>query len=699
MSVLSKLKRAVRGDVKPTTAALEVLRRTRVSLARQREMRSLDLVANRPARLHGHFAQMDAAQLLAHFRHRTEPKFFPGFRDPATAKIQQQSFPLETSDLLSLARTICDEHRWSLLGYEEQYFGDEIQWRRDPISGYVSPLIYHGDVELIRDDGSDARVLWELNRLGHFLTLGRAYAVSGDEKFATEFFKQIQSWSDQNPYGKGPNWHCAMEVALRAINLLSSFELFRQSQQLTAESLSHLLALLDQHGTYIRNNLEFSYLATSNHYFSDVVGLLWLGIMLPELRYANEWREFGFREMLREIDKQILPDGSDFESSTGYHRFVLELVLYSFILCRANEIQISENYWQTLRRMLEYVRCYIRPDGLAPLIGDTDGGQVLPIRQRAANDHAYVLRAGAVAFNDPLLKSGDASEELLWLFGGTGLSAVEALSGNAQGPESASFPDAGLHILRHDDLYLCFNASDVGLDGRGSHAHNDVLSVEVSACGRAFLVDPGTFVYTGDLSSRQKFRSTAFHSTVQVDDAEQNTINIDVPFVIGNEAGPVVTFWETGLEFDRVTAEHSGYRRLQNPLTHRRAVTFNKKDRWWLIDDELIGNGENNLSIRFHFDAGLEVRSDEGMVVGHDKSSGARLIILPITLGSGPALELQATSRQYGQKQESIAACWKTTRKDAKLSWLIVPVCAGENKEERLQVCRDTARRSPVVAR
>jgi hypothetical protein len=689
MSVLSKLKRAVRGDVKPTTAALEVLRRTRVSLARKREMRSLDIIANRPARLQDRFGQMNAEQLLAHFRNRTEPKFFAGFRDPATPKIQQQSFPTETFNLLLSARKICDQQRWSLLGYEEQYFGDEIQWRRDPISGYVSPLAYHCEVELIRNDGSDARVLWELNRLGHFLTLGRAYAVSEDEKLATEFFKQIKSWSDQNPYGKGPNWHCAMEVALRAINLLSSFELFRQSPQLTAESLSHLLALLDQHGTYIRNNLEFSYLATSNHYFSDVVGLLWLGIMLPELRYADEWREFGFREMLREIDKQISPDGSDFESSTGYHRFVLELILYSFLLCRQNEIQISENYWQTLRKMLEYVRCYMRPDGLAPLIGDTDGGQVMPIAQRVANDHAYVLKAGAVVFNDPLLKSGDASEEVLWLFGGSGLKAFEDLPGNAPEPESASFPDAGLHILRHNDLYLCFNASDVGLDGRGSHAHNDVMSVEISACGRAFIVDPGTFVYTGDLLSRHKFRSTAFHSTAQVDDDEQNTINTNVPFVIGNEAGPVITFWETGAEFDRVTAEHSGYRRLRGPLTHRRAVTFNKGNRSWSIEDELIGNDEHKLAIRFHFDAGLEVSRDEGMVIALDKSSGAKLIILSITLASEPTLEVQATSRHYGQKEESIAACWKTTQKDAKLSWLIVPVCAGENEQERLQLCRD----------
>ena len=174
-----------------------------MSLGRQKEMRSLDLVANRPARLHHRFAHMGAEQLLEHFSNRTAPNFFPGFRDQTTAKIQQQRFPVETSELICSARRICDDHRWSLLGYVEQYFGEEIQWRRDPISGYVSPLSYHRDVKLVRNDGSDARVLWELNRLGHLLTLGRAYAVSGDEKLATEFFKQVRSWSEQNPLAKG----------------------------------------------------------------------------------------------------------------------------------------------------------------------------------------------------------------------------------------------------------------------------------------------------------------------------------------------------------------------------------------------------------------------------------------------------------------------------------------------------------------
>ena len=125
--------------------------------------------------------------------------------------------------------------------------------------------------------------------------------------------------------------------------------------------------------------------------------------MLPELSGAREWRDFGLDQMASEMDKQVLADGVDFEASTGYHRFITELLLYSFLLCRANNVEIERRYWSKLHQMLSYIRAYLRPDGFAPLIGDTDSGRVLPIGHRNAADHAYLLTIGAAVFNDPAL--------------------------------------------------------------------------------------------------------------------------------------------------------------------------------------------------------------------------------------------------------------------------------------------------------
>ena len=219
-----------------------------------------------------------------------------------------------------------------MLGFGERCFGKPIQWTRDPLSNYVWPLDYHRDIKLLRSDGSDVRVLWELNRFGHSLTLASAYSSTKDERYAAEFWAQLKSWIDQNPYGRGPNWNCAMEVALRAINLLAAFETFRHSPNLDAASLRSFLQLQQQNANYIERNLEFSWLSTSNHYLSDVIGLTWLGLMLPELVDSETWCEYFGKEMLQEMEKQVLPDGADFEASTGYHRFVTELPLHVFVI-------------------------------------------------------------------------------------------------------------------------------------------------------------------------------------------------------------------------------------------------------------------------------------------------------------------------------------------------------------------------------
>ena len=62
------------------------------------------------------------------------------------------------------------------------------------------------------------------------------------------------------------------------------------------------------------------------------------------------------------------------------------------------------------------------------------------------------------------------------------------------------------------DIYVSMRVVQVLMAG-GSHGHNDSLSIDVWANGKSLIVDPGTYVYTGDLKQRHLFRSTAFHST------------------------------------------------------------------------------------------------------------------------------------------------------------------------------------------
>ena len=135
MGIVRKIKRAVRGEVKPKTIVLEAWRRSRVSRQARHERNNLDRLNSEGPKLR----LAKTADLLTHFRSRTAPHFFAGFSTSSVAMLQRELFPLETEALLNTAQQIIDTHSWNLLGFGLRNFGDELQSRHDPLSGYVWP--------------------------------------------------------------------------------------------------------------------------------------------------------------------------------------------------------------------------------------------------------------------------------------------------------------------------------------------------------------------------------------------------------------------------------------------------------------------------------------------------------------------------------------------------------------------------------
>jgi hypothetical protein len=80
--------------------------------------------------------------------------------------------------------------------------------------------------------------------------------------------------------------------------------------------------------------------------------------------------------------------------------------------------------------------------------------------------------------------------------------------------------------------------------------------------------------------------------------------------------------------FDYVEASHNGYLRLAQPVVHRRAVVFLKPD-YWLIRDELWGEGEHQIERYFHFAAVEITRQGDGTDI-HARLPLGNLAVIPI---------------------------------------------------------------------
>jgi hypothetical protein len=582
-------------------------------------------------------------EVFEQLRARTEMRLTPGLADLArTAQTIKEFFPDSAEETSREADEILN-HRIKIFARVHD-FGPRIDWHRDPDTGVEWPLDHYSRVPIRMADRSDIRAVWELNRLQHLTTLGRAYALTSDDKYAREFLIQLAGWYEENPPRFGPNWKVAMEVAIRAINIIAAFEMFRFSPELTLEAVELILKIVLAHARFIRSNLEFSYRTASNHYLSDLIGLFAIGMAVPELAEAEEWVRFSAPRLIEEMKRQVYADGANYEGSTAYHRLVLEIYTLFFSLSRANSVELPGECWGRLEAIFEFARHYLKPDNTAPLIGDSDDGRLIRFKERPALDHSYLTSIAAVLFEKGQFKeSSRLDEEAIWWFGAEGREAFESLTADGERATSRAFPDAQIFIQRRDSLYAIIDCGDHGAGGRGSHAHSDALSIELFAFGRTMLRDPGTFVYTASGRWRNIFRSTAYHNTARVDGTEISHISEASLFTLGPNVVPQINLWETDASHDRLDAEHHSYHRLAEPVTHRRVVTFDKREGYWEVKDIFTGEGAHDFEFFFNFDPGLAVTLEErARAIATDGQ--ASLAVVPV---SASELEAKVVTRWF----------------------------------------------------
>ncbi len=581
------------------------------------------------------------AQVAARIRESRQQYLLAGLKDLSqTAELIKQLIPASVEETLREANAI--RARDITIFGRAWPCGEMIDWHCDPETGARWPLAHFTRTPLILGNLSDVRAVWELNRLQHFTTLGRAYAFTKDERYCEEFLQQLISWYEANPPHFGVNWTVAMEAAIRSVSIIIALEMFRSSPMLTDALIELILKTLLAHGRFIRANLEFSHRISSNHYLSDLIGLFVIGAMIPEFKEAEAWVKFSTRELLREMQHQVLPDGVSFETSTGYHRLALEIFLLFFVISQRLGVELPEEFSERLEKMFDFVRAYMKPDDTAPIIGDSDDGRIIRFRARPAADHSYLLPIAALLFNKEKFKpTNKIDEEVIWWFGKSGYSKFNQLATSTQPPGSQGFTDAQIFIQRQDSLYAIIDCGDHGIHGRGSHAHSDALSIELFAYNQTFLRDPGTFVYTASKGWRHQFRSTAYHNTVRIDRQEISEINKAHPFVLSANVLPEINLWQSTAEGDVLDAEHRGYARLAEPVTHRRVITFDKREGYWILEDLFTGRGDHLFEFFFNFDTGLKVSLEEaGRVIARGKTSA--LAILPV---SNHTFEIKHTCR------------------------------------------------------
>ena len=215
---------------------------------------------------------------------------------------------------------------------------EPIDWQKDFKSGFRwSEKKWYKDQRIAHKPGSDIKVPWELARLQHLPQLAIFAMVdpSLKELNLKEFKNQILDFIRNNPPRMGVNWTCTMDVGIRVANMLVAYDIFCQMDGggfLDQKFKQIFSNSVYEHALHIVNNLEYSPILTSNHYLSDIAGLLFACAYLDSSSEVDTWLAFSMQEIIGEMKNEFYEDGGNFESSTSYHRLSGELMVYSAAL-------------------------------------------------------------------------------------------------------------------------------------------------------------------------------------------------------------------------------------------------------------------------------------------------------------------------------------------------------------------------------
>ena len=415
---------------------------------------------------------------------------------------------------------------------------------------------FYLDIPLKPSDKSDIKIPRELSRFQHI----QSVFFSSDERASTEFFLQVIDWITSNPFKKGVNWACTMDTSIRAINWIWGIRFFENELKKKPKIRQIIFNSLIEHGQHIYENLEYYEENTGNHYLSNIAGLIYISGILPKHINSDTWLIFGLHELISEMDREVYDDGFTHEASTYYHRLVTEIFLSTTALVERitksrrrklsnlnfnnlrtnpkiteailNKLDFGEDsqilpkaFYKKLKKMVDSLLSITKPNGFIPQIGDNDSGRLHKISsflQINELDHSHIFAlAGEIFKNQKFKRLGEKFNLESNIIAGD-FNEKNNFFEDDKNPNERFFKNFGLGILKNKNAWVSISCGTNGQNNQGGHGHNDKNSFELNINNLDFIVDGGCPVYTSNPSSRNEYRSSSFHSTLSIENLEQD---------------------------------------------------------------------------------------------------------------------------------------------------------------------------------
>ncbi len=543
---------------------------------------------------------------------------------------------------------------FDVLGLEGLSYGAPVNWQCDPLAGRSAPMMHWSRVPYL--DASvvgDHKVTWEVNRHQWFVSLAQAFQLTGDPRYVHRAEELLRAWLAANPPKRGINWCSALELAFRVQSWVYGLRIMGESANVPLDLVRELQVATVVHAQHIERNLS-TWFSPNTHLTGEALALLTVGCAWPDLPGAARWRAKGWQILCEQLPKQLRTDGVYFEQSAWYQAYTVDFYVLAFAWARMAGFSVPAAMQERVRLAARALRAVTRPDGTIARLGDDDGGYTVRLTGRPLGDMTDTLWRALALLGDPDLRppvdGGRAA--LLWLEGEAAFDAVGSIHAR-QTVGSTALRDGGWCTLREPgatpstDHWLILDAGPHGT-APYAHSHADALAVDLSVRGVPLLVDPGTGAYVGE--PRARLRSTCVHNTVTVDGRDSSEQWSSFKWKTAATAG--LTGFGVGRGAQWVSAFHSGYERLADPVRHHRTIL--RLDRhYWLMFDTLTATAPHQVAITLQGAIGAVITAEQPHRFMVQRDAAVLRVALDPTLTA--QIELRSVSPAYGCEFEAPA--------------------------------------------
>ena len=489
-----------------------------------------------------------------------------------------------------------EEQKWADEALEHTFFAHK---------GYQPSFNYGQDINWKYWPVQDNELRWQLHRHKWFTPMGKAYRLSGDEKYAKEWAFQYMDWIKKNPLvkinkddyemkgkaaeGEAENARFAwrpLEVSHRLQDQTSQFQLFITSPSFTPEFLTEFLLNYHKHAVHILQN----YSDQGNHLLFEAQRIMYAGVFFPEFKEAAAWRKSGIDILNREIGVQVYEDGGQFELDPHYHLAAINIFCKALYLADMNGFrnEFPQKYMDTVENMIMFYLNICFPDYTNPCFSDAKLAKKKEMIKNYKEWHKLYPENQTIQYF-----------------------ATEGKQGALPAYLSKGFLKSGFFVFRNswgtDAVQMVVKAGPKAF----WHCQPDNGTFELWFNGKNLFPDSGSYVYAGDeevMKWRNWFRQTRVHNTLTLNDETLETTE------------SVTRLWQPEGKEQILVTENQGYKNLK----HRRSVFF-VDNTYFVIVDEAVGTAKGMINLHYQMPRGKIANSREDMTFVTEFEPGSNM--------------------------------------------------------------------------